>query len=210
MTDIFPKADLPGPAQPWAREVEKRIYQGENGVVSSDQSILGLNRNTASTLENLAEQVRELNTQVERVQGLYDALPIAYQRTETFLNFGLSSSSWNSIGSITFVPPRSGRFVVSATASGQLVSDSTSTNMECDFRLSRGSGDTSPVIPGLYATPDGTWVNNFVLNWGWTVDVTPETPLVITLQADPVTSASWGSGTGSYAVLSGFATFLGA
>lgn len=210
MTDIFPRADLPGPAQPWVREVEKRIYQGENGVSSSDQSILGLNRNTASTLETLADQVRELDTQVTRVQELYDALPTANQRTETFLNFGLSSSSWNNIGSITFVPPKRGIFTVSAIASGQLVSGSTSTNMECEFRLSRGGGDTSPVIPGLYATPDGTWVNNFVLNWGWTVEVAPETPLVITLQADPVDPASWGTGTGSYAVLSGFATFTGA
>lgn len=207
MTDVFPRRNLPDEAEEWGREVERRVYQGENATNSSDQSISGLNRNTASTLETLADQVTELDTQVTRVQQLYDALPIAFQRTSTFQNFGLSSSSWNSIGSITFTPPGSGTFVVSVTASGQLVSGSTSTNMECDFRLNNGSSQ-SPVIPGLYASPNGTWVNNFVVNWGWTVTTAPDTPLTVTLQADPVTAASWGSGTGSYAVLSGFATFV--
>lgn len=207
MTDVFPPRNLPPEAEEWGREVETRIYLAENSSLSSGQSISGLNRNTSTTLQDLASQVQELEVQVGRVQSLYDALPIAYQRTSTFTGFGLASSSWNDIGSITFVPPSSGVFVVSTTASGQLVSNSTSTNMECDFRLSIGT-DQSFSVPGLYATPDGVWVNNFMITWGWSVSVTPETPLVITLQADPVTSASWGSGTGSYAVLSGFATFV--
>lgn len=206
--DTFPESNLPPESQPWRRALEARFYELINILNANGQDIQGLNRNAASTLEDLAKQVRELEIQVQRVNDLYNALPVAFQRTASASNFGLSSSSWNTVATITFDPPRKGTFMIDAVASGQLVSASTTTNMEVEVRLLRGT-DAGPVTPGLAATPDGIWVNNFISQWGWSgVATDPDHPVSISVQIDPVDPASWGSGTGSFVVLSGSATFI--
>jgi hypothetical protein len=206
--DAFPESNLPPESQEWRRSIEQTIYELLNASEGEQLSIQGLNRNAASSLETLAGQIRALSDQVERVEDLYDALPLAIQRTATETNFGLSSSSWNTVATITFTPPKKGVMQISAMASGQLVSGSTTTNMEIEVRLLQGA-DASPTSPGLPASPDGVWQNNFVSQWGWTsVPCDPETPVVVRAQIDPVTAASWGSGTGSFVALSGFATFV--
>lgn len=205
--DTFPRRELPPEAQEWGRKVEDALYELSNRVNGNGDATLGLNRNTAASLETLAGQVRTLSDQVTRVNDLYNSLPIAFQRTDTNSGFGLSSAGWNTVASISFVPPSNGTLMVTASMSGQLVSDSTDTNMEIEVRLLRGTGP-SPEVPGLPASPDGVWVNNFTTQWGWSVNADPDRPVVIQAQIDPVTSASWGSGTGSFVVLSGFATFV--
>lgn len=206
--DQFPPSNLPPEAQPWRRYLEERFYQLLNVLNANGQDIQGLNRNAASSLEELARQVRLLEEQVQRVNDLYNALPVAFQRTASESNFGLVSSSWNTVAQITFTPPRKGTFMIDASASGQLVSGSTGTNMETEVRLVRGS-DTGPATPGLAATPDGVWVNNFITQWGWeNIAADPDRPVTISMQIDPVNPASWGSGTGSFVVLSGSATFI--
>lgn len=205
--DTFPQSNLPADSQAWRRRVEDAIYELINRGQGNSNSTQGLNRNTAANMENLGNQVRQLGTQIQRVNDLYNALPVAYQATSTETNFGLSSAGWNTIARITFNPPARGTLKVSATMSGQLISDSTSTNMEVEARLLlRSSG--SPPVPGLAATPDGIWQNNFVTQWGWSVETDPDRPVVIQAQIDPVDASSWNSGTGSSVVLSGFATFV--
>ena len=206
--DVFPRRNLPPESEEWGRFVEDRIYELENQEEAGSQTLQGLNRTSAASLQTLSRQLDNLALQVQAVEDLYNALPVAYQETVTQTNFGLPSSGWNTVATITFIPPREGKFVWSATASGRLVSGSTSTNMEAEYRII-ATGYTSAVVPGLYASPDGTWMNNFLVTGGATSGTLDPSgsPLTISLQVDPVTSASWGSGTGSYAVLSGFATF---
>lgn len=205
--DSFPNSNLPREAQPWRRDVENAIYELINLAEGNSNSTQGLNRNTAAVMENLGAQVRQLETQIDRVNDVVNSLPVALQATATETNFGLSSAGWNTIARITFNPPARGTLKVSATMSGQLVSGSTSTNMEVEARLLvRSSG--SPAIPGLAATPDGIWQNNFVTQWGWSVNTDPDTPVVVQAQIDPVDASSWGSGTGSSVVLSGYAIFV--
>lgn len=207
-TDSFPPNGLPPEAQEWRRRVEDNIYQLLSGISGNSDSVQGLNRNAASSLETLAGQVRNLSEQVERVNTLYAALPIPDQKTDTATNFGLPSSGWNTVLSVSFVPPGRGRLIISAIGNGQLVSGSTTTNMEVETRLVCGS-NTSPATPGLPASPDGVWQNNFLSSWGFEVDTLGgDATVTVSLQIDPVTAASWASGTGSYAVLSARAVFL--
>lgn len=204
--DVFPKDNLPPEAQAWRREVENEIYTLRNRTLGGDESILGLNRTSAASLETLADQLRLLEDQVQRINDLYNALPIPYQGTQHATNFGLSSSSWNTVASVSFKPPRKGRMFISATLSGQLVSGSTTTNMETAVRLELGSS-ASPATPGLAASPDGVWVNNFMSQWSWEIDVDPTREVRVAARIDPVDAASWSAGTGSYAVLVARATF---
>lgn len=206
--DAFPPSNLPPESQEWRRAIEDKAYELTNSVVGNGESVQGLNRTSASSLANLSEQLQLLRTQVQRVNDLYNALPIPTQRTDQTSNFGLSSSSWNTVASVTFTSQGRGKLLISAIAQGQLVSGSTSTNMEASVRLV-SSGTASPVTPGLAATPDGVWVNNFVSSWNFeATDLYAGSEVTVQFQIDPVDPASWGSGTGSFAVLSCRATFV--
>lgn len=63
--DVFPRRNLPddgkgASAEPWGREVETRIEGAEASIQSITQSLAGQNRSTASSLGDLASQVRDL------------------------------------------------------------------------------------------------------------------------------------------------------
>ena len=201
--DVFPRRNLPPEAEEWGRTVEDRVYQAENRSATSDQSLSGLNRSSAATLENLAEQIN-------RVEALYRAIPKATQQTKVETNFAVpGTGTWNTIASVSFTYPEPGTLSLSAIASGQLISPSTSTLMGCNYRIVATGLPPSHVAPGLYATPGGTWVNNFMLSWGWAIPISGSSAVTVSLQANPQDGASWGGGTGSYAVLSVFGTFTG-
>lgn len=201
MADVFPLRNLPTDAEPWGRTVEDRIYQAENALSGSKQSLSGLNRATGSTLENLAYQIQQ-------VQSLAESIPVPQQRSANFTGFGVTGTNgWNPIGSLTFNPTFPGRFSFTVIASGQLVSSSTSTSLQCDFRLVASGLPDSPVVPGLYAFSGGSGVNNFLVNYGWNAVPVGTGPVNITVQARPADGASWGGGTGSYLAVTGYGTF---
>lgn len=207
--DTFPPKNLSPEASEWGREVENRIFQLANGNKAGDQTLIGLNRTTASTLETLAAQVRtlgeqvtRLNEQVTRVNDAYAALPSPVQSSVNPTNFGVGSSGvWNTIATATVTAPKSGTLRVTATGTGMLRSPSTSTNMELSARLVIDAGSPSATIPGNFESPDGTWRNSFFVPWGWTVGVSSGQVVSVSLQVNPVDAASWPGGTGSYAVL---------
>ena len=203
MPDVFPLRNLPTDAEEWGRTVEDRIYQAENALAGSKQSLSGLNRATGSTLENLAYQISE-------VQRLYNLIPVAYQRTSNVSNFAVpTTGAWNTIATTSISLYRAGTLSLTAEGAGQLVSGGSSTLMTASYRLLVTSGSASTEVPGLFASPTGTFVNNFKVTWGWTVPVTVETPTItVTLQCKPGDGASWPAGTGSYAVLTAFGTFI--
>lgn len=208
MNDVFPRRNLNPEAEEWGREVERRIQQAENREMGTTQSVSGLNRASAANFESLAEQLRLLDLQVQRVDDLYGALPKGDQETSVVSNFALTSG-WNTVTYVTFYPERAGIMDVSVTAHGQLRSGSTSTNMQAQIRVSvhPGTFQASPAMPGLAATPDGTWINNMMIGYGWTVAVDPNIPVNVAVQVFPTDPASWGSGTGSMMTLTAFATF---
>ena len=200
MPDVFPLRNLPTDAEEWGRTVEDRIYQAENALSGSKQSLAGLNRATGSTLENLAFQVQE-------VQRLYEAIPVATQRTSTASNFAVpTTAGWNNITAVTMGFPRAGNLSLNAVASGQLVSGGSSTLMTATYRIVANSS-ASPAIPGLFASPSGTFVNNFMTTWGWNIAIADGATVTLTLQCRPDDGASWPSGTGSSATLVAYGVF---
>lgn len=196
--DVFPRRNLPDEAEEWGREVETRISNAELASSVSGKSISGLNRTTASSLDTLAYQVGE-------IKRLQDSIPVAQQRTAQATNFGLPSSGWNTIATTSFVVSGDGYLSVTAVASGQLVSSTGPGLKTCEYRLVAGS-DASAVIDGLFASPSGTWVNNFMVTWAWGISPPANSAVNISLQARPADTSSWGAGSGSYAVLTCFGT----
>ena len=202
MADVFPLRNLPTDAEPWGREVEDRISQAENALSGSKQSLLGLNRATGSTLENLAYQISE-------VQRLYNLIPVAHQRTSSVSNFGVTGTgAWNTIATASIPLDHPGTLSLTAEGAGQLVSGGSSTLMTASYRLLVTSGSASTEVPGLFATPTGVWVNNFKVTWGWTLPITMARSVTVSLQCKPDSGESWPAGTGSYAVLTVFGTSI--
>lgn len=60
MNDVFPRRNLPDDAEPWGREHDNRVLSLENTVDTIKNSLLGQNRNNASSVQVLADQVRDL------------------------------------------------------------------------------------------------------------------------------------------------------
>lgn len=204
--DVFPRRNLNPEAEPWGREVETRIYSLENQGQTGNQAVSGLNRSSAATLSNLAQQLNDLEEQIERVDNLYKSIPKTAQATAVAQNFGVSSAGWNTIAFVTFPPVGEGTAVISAQAHGQLISSSSSTLMGAQIRLVLNGSDGSTAMPGLPATPYGTWTNNMMVGWGWRIPLTFSS-YTVAVQVLPDDPASWGAGTGSVMVLNATSTF---
>lgn len=63
MPDVFPRRNLPDDAQPWGRAHDDRVIALESAVEILNQSVLGQNRNSASSLAVIAKQVQKIADQ---------------------------------------------------------------------------------------------------------------------------------------------------
>ncbi len=204
--DTFPRRNLPPESEPWGRAVEDEIYRLENGNVETDQSVNGLNRNTAATLQDLAKQVSRLDEQVVRLNNLYNQLPKGSQATSNQSNFAVLGSGWRNIASVRFTASATGRFSISANAVGRLQTTSTTGNFEVSYRLVSKSS-VSPSTPGIPWNFAGAWQNTFSLSWGWEFTVTETESVEVAIQANPVDPANWPASSQTYATLQADASF---
>lgn len=68
MADVFPRRNLPDLAEQWGREVETRVSSLNTGVEIVGQQVQSLNRNTASSLALLADQITKLEEAQEAIE----------------------------------------------------------------------------------------------------------------------------------------------
>ena len=203
--DVFPRRNLPPEAEEWGRKAEERIIDIENRVLMADGIARGTNRGDAASMGALARQVDALAAQVQRINEVYLELPKAYAYNASATNFGIGAG-WQNIATIQVTPPQSGIVTLTASASGQARSNTTTETVQVNWRLAFGS-NTSPVTPGLWSTPDGVWRSSFFFQYGWNYAVSEGVPITVALQAAPSAASAWPSGTGSYAALTVNATF---
>lgn len=198
MTDVFPRRNLPPESEEWGRTVEDAVYQAENLILGMGQLLSGLNRSSSATLENLALQIRQ-------IQDLYLKLPITQQSKANAAGFSVpTAGAWNDILTLSIPFTEAGTLNLSATASGQLVKGSGSL-LACNHRIVLSTGESSPEVPGSFAFSSGNSVNNFLVNYGWTLPVLAGSTVRVTLQSNP--QDPWPGGTGSYAVMTAYGTF---
>lgn len=69
MADVFPRRNLPGDAEQWGREVEKRVAAVDSTLESVQQSVQGQNRNTASSLSVIAAQIEKIEQTQAQIQA---------------------------------------------------------------------------------------------------------------------------------------------
>ena len=161
MTDVFPPWNAPDLMVPWSRAVQDRIVAAEEQISVLQQSVSGQNRNSASSLGSLADQIRNISA----VQADIQAQQAQLAATSEFLRTQTSSVTRSTSDSFTgasggttwrgFDPNIDCAITATTGPAGRLL-------IQASANLSAGGitallaieivGVTGPSFPGPYST----------------------------------------------------------
>lgn len=161
MTDVFPPWNAPDLMVPWSRAVQDRIVAAEEQISVLQQSVSGQNRNSASSLGSLADQIRNISAvQVDiQAQQAQLAATSEFLRTQTSsVTRSTSDSFTGAAGGTTwrgFDPNIDCAITATTGPAGRLL-------IQASANLSAGGitallaieivGVTGPSFPGPYST----------------------------------------------------------
>ena len=161
MTDVFPPWNAPDLMVPWSRAVQDRIIAAEEQISVLQQSVSGQNRNSASSLGSLADQIRNISAvQVDiQAQQAQLAATSEFLRTQTSsVTRSTSDSFTGAAGGTTwrgFDPNIDCAITATTGPAGRLL-------IQASANLSAGGitallaieivGVTGPSFPGPYST----------------------------------------------------------
>lgn len=166
--DVFPRRNLPDEAEMWGREHDTRVVAIENQIVAVRQSLTGQNRNTASSLSVIGDQL----TAIEQAQSdlaAQQASLIAQQAsiiaTQTFLSTQTVADSKATLSQYTgttsslvwetFDSTYDASVVVTTGTAGRLLIQGSATLLSSNTTSILGLevvGVTGPAYPGPYST----------------------------------------------------------
>lgn len=166
MVDVFPRRNLPGEAEQWGRAVEDRVTTLELATGSNAQGLAGQNRNTASSLSVIAQQLDAIQqTQAELQQAQTE---LANQQdqilaTTTFLSTQTESDSKSTLSQETtsgtgwmgFNSTYDCSISVTTGSAGRLLIQASATLLSSGLTSILGIeivGVTGPTYPGPYST----------------------------------------------------------
>lgn len=166
VNDVFPRRNLPGEAEEWGRTVESRIVGVESLSERTQQSLLGLNRSTASSLQDLAITI--------------SSIPITLTGFAREDGRGLSGGAWN-LSTVINVPTGKNRVHVMSSVNAQFL-DMTSGGAAVAYaQIEHNIGGLTDLAPKVSASKDhGASVVNNVLNASYVtgMDIAPGNPVI--------------------------------
>ena len=161
MTDVFPPWNAPDLMVPWSRAVQGRIVAAEEQISVLQQSVSGQNRNSASSLGSLADQIRNISAVQVGIQAQQAQLAATseFLRTQTSsVTRSTSDSFTGAAGGTTwrgFDPTIDCAITATTGPAGRLL-------IQASANLSAGGitallaieivGVTGPSFPGPYST----------------------------------------------------------
>lgn len=211
MSDVFPRRNLPGDSDGWGRVVEDRIYALEGGIAGQKTNLGSENRSSSSTRQELARQIQQLSDNQDRLEAAIKAIPrpLLSQNTATAFTVG---ADWTTIVSTSIIIPDDvTKMSLLVNGSGQIVTDTTTNNVETSYRINVPGIGASPPAPGPWANGYGDFRTVLVPSYGWTADVFVGQEIVAEFQVlseDPAAYAT--PNPNSYAVITIDATLTGA
>lgn len=207
--DVFPRRNLPGSSEAWGREVENRIVGIENGVLGQKSSLQSDNRATASTFQELSRQIVKIEDALLQVQAGLRAIPKPAQSLDAAANFGLSAG-WNTVVSTSLTVPEGANFAsIAAYGSGQVVSETTTQNVETEYRVVVPGIGEQPAAPGPWALGYGDFRTILLPSYAWNATVTPGQVITAQFQVRPEDAGAYPSNAKSYAVMTLRVIFTG-
>lgn len=200
MPDVFPRRNLSADAEPWGREVEKRIVDMEGVASAAKSGVAGQNRTTASTLGDLTRQL-------QRLDDLYRSIPKPAQATGTRTGFGLSGG-WQTIAAVDVGVPQDATHTDIFVAGSAFLTNTTASLVGGSMRIVVGT-EVSPAQPyGTYSDVGGFHAS-ITPGYSWGMDVTPGGFFTVSLQVNPQDAATWGAHADNYATVAAMMTFTG-
>lgn len=207
--DVFPRRNLPGESEAWGREVESRIQDIEYAVLGQKSSLQSDNRATASTFQELARQLVRLKENQDRLDAAIRAIPKPAQSIGANANFGLSGG-WNTVATTSITVPEGVNYAsIAAYGSGQVVSETTTQNVETQYRVVVPGIGEQPAAPGPWAVGYGDFRTILLPSYAWNASVTPGQVLTAQFQVMPEDAGAYPPNAKSYAVITLRATFTG-
>lgn len=207
--DVFPRRNLPGDSDNWGREVENRIRDIEYASLGQKSNLSSDNRATASTFQELARQLVRLGENQDRLDAAIRAIPKPAQSLASEANFGLGAG-WNTVASTSITVPEGVNFAsIAAYGSGQVVSETTTQNVETNYRVVVPGIGEQPSAPGPWALGYGDFRTILLPSYAWNAAVTPGQVLTAQFQVQPTDPGAYPPNAKSYAVITLRATFTG-
>lgn len=168
MPDIYPRRNLPGDADVWGRTVEVRQDSTEMSVEMLQQSVQGQNRNTASSLQVLAGQIKAVQDAQAAIivtQAQIQAAQADIVATTNFLSTQTVASSKSTLSQYTgttsslvwesFDGTYDAAVSVTTGGAGQLLIQGSATLLSSNTTSILGIevvGQIGPSYPGPYST----------------------------------------------------------
>lgn len=208
--DVFPRRNLPGDADAWGRVIEDNIRDLKRAFLGQKENVKSDNRATASTFQELSRQVVRIGEALEDVQAGLRAIPKPVQSLASEANFGLSGG-WNTVASTSITVPEGVTFAsIAAYGSGQVVSETTTSNVETQYRVVVPGIGAQPAAPGPWAVGYGDFRTILLPSYAWNASVTPGQVLTAQFQVQPEDASAYPPNSKSYAVITLRAIFTGA
>lgn len=208
--DVFPRRNLPGGADAWGRVIEDNIRDLKRAFLGQKENVKSDNRATASTFQELSRQVVRIGEALEDVQAGLRAIPKPVQSLASEANFGLSGG-WNTVASTSITVPEGVTFAsIAAYGSGQVVSETTTSNVETQYRVVVPGIGSQPAAPGPWAVGYGDFRTILLPSYAWNASVTPGQVLTAQFQVQPEDASAYPPNSKSYAVITLRAIFTGA
>jgi len=208
--DVFPRRNLPGEAEVWGRAIEEAIRELEYGVQGQSTNLQSDNRANASNFQELARQVSQLRQNQTRLDAAIRAVPKSQQSLGSAANFSLGGG-WNTVVSTSITVPDGANYArIAAYGSGQVVSTTTTQNVETQYRVVVPGIGEQPAAPGPWAVGYGDFRTILLPSYAWNAPVTPGQVLTAQFQVLPTDAGAYSSPNGnSYAIITLRATFTG-
>lgn len=208
--DVFPRRNLPGESEVWGRAIEEAIRGLEYGVQGQSTNLQSDNRANASNFQELARQVFQLRQNQTRLDAAIRAIPKSQQSLGSAANFSLGGG-WNTVVSTSITVPDGANYArIAAYGSGQVVSTTTTQNVETQYRVVVPGIGEQPAAPGPWAVGYGDFRTILLPSYAWNAPVTPGQVLTAQFQVLPTDAGAYSSPNGnSYAIITLRATFTG-
>lgn len=168
MPDIYPRRNLPGDADVWGRTVEAKQDSAETSIEMLQQSVQGQNRNTASSLQVLAGQIKavqDAQAAIILTQTQIQAAQADIVATTDFLSTQTVASSKSTLSQYTgttsslvwegFDGTYDASVAVTTGSAGRLLIQGSATLLSSNTTSILGIevvGQTGPSYPGPYST----------------------------------------------------------